>query len=738
MLSPNGSSRLSRRQLVCVISLAVVLVGCVVVSVAFLPTYWYMIADALPPSLINPTSIRGFSAVSVNSTGMPSTAPIACRLPQASAPSERSLCTDEVHANVSKSKHTTLEPVNHTLGEVSIVLSDGSHANADMPGTPADSDNSAGTEDRQVQNKVDIRAETRLTGHGVAVRDHWHQRHPQDIQDDQILDDQYLLSRDSMHELADQDGYIMVTWANNHYFEFVSNWVQHVEELGISAFVVGAMDKLILGRLLRAGIPCFAMQSGLSPDDFGWGSAQFHAMGRKKIKLVHLFTQMNLTVIISDVDTVWMRNPFEYFKRYPEADILTSSDYLAWTHGDEGLEDARKAGSAYNIGIMMFSPKSVAFAAEWVEWIERDDTIWDQNAFNDLAKSGMQFPDPESDLGQKRLFLGHNGNLVVGVLPVSIFASGHTFFVTRMHEQLGLEPYVVHATFQFSGTPGKRNRMREALLWKDGPEYVDPGHGFVAWEMDVPEALLAAGPPREPTVQCCEQQQGHFDLINHQLLQVRNGLAIASVLRLGIVIPQFIAGQDRYWAPHAGVLPGSATTLPYKAPLDHILDLERHLGHSKPEDEFGPDIPFREHSFLSNPALPAAVQNSQITVNLCPEAGGEHCCDGSAAAAEHEGALWIMPGLDDEQLRIALGPAVRKYKVLRFAEMAGVFSRHRSDADHERFVRRTTPMASLWCCVTPPPEQPGHVWYDLWWDVVPHTDQHGREWSSAWNITLGP
>ena len=53
----------------------------------------------------------------------------------------------------------------------------------------------------------------------------------------------------------------------------------------------------------------------------------------------------------------------------------------------------------------------------------------------------------------------------MGVLPVATFCSGHTFFVQRMAEGLGLEPYVVHATFQFSGTPGKRHRMREALLW---------------------------------------------------------------------------------------------------------------------------------------------------------------------------------------------------------------------------------------------------------------------------------
>ena len=53
----------------------------------------------------------------------------------------------------------------------------------------------------------------------------------------------------------------------------------------------------------------------------------------------------------------------------------------------------------------------------------------------------------------------------MGILPVSTFCSGHTFFVQRMADVMGLKPYVVHATFQFSGTPGKRHRMRESLLW---------------------------------------------------------------------------------------------------------------------------------------------------------------------------------------------------------------------------------------------------------------------------------
>lgn len=89
-----------------------------------------------------------------------------------------------------------------------------------------------------------------------------------------------ILCRQEMRKIADRDGFIMVTWANDHYFDFVTNWVGHVEALGISSFAVGAMDVKILHRLLQAGIQTFNMQSNLTDKDYGWGTKTFHAMAR--------------------------------------------------------------------------------------------------------------------------------------------------------------------------------------------------------------------------------------------------------------------------------------------------------------------------------------------------------------------------------------------------------------------------------------------------------------------------
>lgn len=54
-----------------------------------------------------------------------------------------------------------------------------------------------------------------------------------------------------------------------------------------------------------------------------------------------------------------------------------------------------------------------------------DDKIWDQNGFNELVRKKYG-PSVDEDGG---LVYAYDGNLKLGILPASIFCSGHTFFV---------------------------------------------------------------------------------------------------------------------------------------------------------------------------------------------------------------------------------------------------------------------------------------------------------------------
>lgn len=84
------------------------------------------------------------------------------------------------------------------------------------------------------------------------------------------------------------------------------------------------------------------------------------------------------------------------------------------------------AWGAYNIGIFYWRPTPVAkaLAKEWLQCLLGDDKIWDQNGFNDLARI-QRGP----AVGEDGLFRSYRGNLTMGILPVSLFCSGHTYFI---------------------------------------------------------------------------------------------------------------------------------------------------------------------------------------------------------------------------------------------------------------------------------------------------------------------
>ena len=534
-----------------------------------------------------------------------------------------------------------------------------------------------------------------------------------------------------------KDNLVMVTWANFHYLDFVENWVAHLRALGVSNFVVGAMDNKMLKALQERGIPCFAMNlNTLTLGDFGWGSPTFHKMGRQKIALISRFTDFGVDILLTDVDTAWERDPNEYVQR-PElrhADVLTSSDHLGTTleRGDDGLERWPQAGSAFNIGIMLFRATTAAkdFARTWQEAIDADPKYWDQSAFNDLARKGgtKPFVPPGEADGSKasRLFVGWEGRLTVGVLSVSLFASGHTGFVQRAFEPMGFErPYVVHATFQFAGTEGKRHRMREAMTWIDPPEYYAPEGGVVALDFAIPEALLSA----QMYDGSMEGLSNHFALVHYSLRRMRHAHAVAAALGRALVLPKVMCGADRVWFPHKGVFPGSKLTLPFVCPADHFLEVDKWdkaLRNTKARA-----VPFREHSFLDNPRRPKDAQANTARVRVCAR-------DEASGCAAPAGGVAMRAGMSDDEWRQALSKAGLNDKptlVLEGAleEAFGSFQDQADQSRHEDFLRK---VPAPWGQITRK-GGPGHVWYDFFADVTPWTDKFRRTRTCEWTPVLG-
>ncbi|KAM6592306.1 hypothetical protein CsatA_000009 [Cannabis sativa] len=510
--------------------------------------------------------------------------------------------------------------------------------------------------------------------------------------------DHFRLTKELVQQRV-KDNIIIVTFGNYAFMDFILTWAKHLSDLQVSNFLVGAMDTKLLEALYWKGVPVFDMGSHMSTVDVGWGSPTFHKMGREKVILIDSILPYGFELLMCDTDMVWLKNPLPYLARYPEADVLTSSDQVVPTVVDDSLDRWQQVGAAYNIGIFHWRPtdSSKKLAAEWKEMLLADDKIWDQNGFNDLVHKRLG-PSVDEESG---LVYAYDGNLKLGILPASIFCSGHTYFVQAMYQQLRLEPYAVHTTFQYAGTDGKRHRLREGMVFYDPPEYFDTPGGFLSFKPSIPKSLLLDG---EHTI------ESHFTLVNYQMKQIRTALAIASLLNRTLVMPPLWCRLDRLWFSHPGVLEGSMTRQPFICPLDHVFEINVML--KELPEEFGPGIDIREYSFFENPSLPKQVKDSWLDVQLCEE-GSQGC---ALNQTSRPGVLKLPKRTNEETLKTALS-LFKDVKVIQFSTMQDAFAGFTDQTREEKFRRRVKRYVGIWCCVMD--HTPGHIYYDIYWDEKP-------------------
>ncbi|CAI7752766.1 unnamed protein product [Closterium sp. NIES-53] len=388
--------------------------------------------------------------------------------------------------------------------------------------------------------------------------------------------------------------------------------------------------------------------------------------------------------------------------RYPQADVLTSSDHLVRSVDDESLEHWDQAQGAYNIGILHFRPTDPArrFARAWAEQLAADAKVWDQNGFNDLMRQKLG-PDVNPD-AKDNVFWAFDGSLKLGILPVALFCSGHTYFVQHLYRRVGGEPYAMHATFQFAGTNGKRHRFREAMAFIDPPQYYDPPGGVLSFVNNIPEELLTGGD---------HSLQTHFNLVNYQLVNLRSALAIATILNRTLVLPATWVRYDRIWFPHPGILDGTDTPQPFLAPVDHVLEVQKMLPGALKDDEFGPAVPIREYSFLDNPRTPHAVLKSKLAVQLCEE-GSPDCPSTPDGPTD---SIRIKKKTRQNELKAVLS-RYSDIKWIEFSSMLDSFGGWDDKAMERKFRWRVRQYVGIWCCVN---AQPGHIWYDFFNDEIP-------------------
>ena len=232
----------------------------------------------------------------------------------------------------------------------------------------------------------------------------------------------------------------------------------------------------------------------------------FQQIGALKAAFLLFLLNRGHRVLVSDVDTVWLDDPREWFER---DDLPTRTDVSVSTDCLSHEEERRSRGCwgpGFNTGILWLRPTeaTINLMATWRDALltTSDKFEHDQDIFNKLLRveqdgSPASFAAVDPPLGVRSTdssFAEADGDgrvgealhmrrvargIVLGALPLARFCSGHTYFVQRLPQRLGVKPLVVHTTYQFSQARGKRQRLREAGLWLlDDDAYFGKGPGF--------------------------------------------------------------------------------------------------------------------------------------------------------------------------------------------------------------------------------------------------------------------
>jgi hypothetical protein len=439
---------------------------------------------------------------------------------------------------------------------------------------------------------------------------------------------------------------VLATFVSNGFHEFMLNWYGHVVgTLRMDNVIVAALDEQTERLCASRGIPFHSdadlrytfdvMATGGQPlhDQNAKVTMQgkaFQQIGALKAAFLLYLLERGHEVLVSDVDTVWLRDPRSFFKTErvaTEADLAVSTDCLSHTHERESNGCWHMQ---FNTGVLFLRPTRTTrkFVGEWRDALLETEHAFehDQDIFNRLlrverdgSKPQFRVPPVISSTGSVPNALDGSEpaptrvaarEVTVGALPLSLFCGGQTFFVQRLHETLGVKPLVVHTTYQFSQARGKRQRLREHGLWllddaayyggianeagegdaelKSGsPESAGPGARFKFVAMDVND-----GPPKRLIASA--SVSNHLDAAAWYRLAVRNLLAVARATNRIAILPEITCACDRYWG---NVLPecsigGADVKPPYKScPQDHVFNL--------PNMERA-GVRWREHSFLEN------------------------------------------------------------------------------------------------------------------------------------------
>ncbi|KAJ7519382.1 hypothetical protein O6H91_20G036000 [Diphasiastrum complanatum] len=185
---------------------------------------------------------------------------------------------------------------------------------------------------------------------------------------------------------------VIVAISNNMVQAMLKLWFESIQRAGITNYLVVALDDDIAQFCKEHSVPVYRRDAVISKAQTGTGDN--HAISGLKFHLLREFLVLGYSVLLSDVDVLYLQNPFHHL--YRDCDVESMSDGFnnVTAYGFDDVSDDPSMGWAryahtihiwvFNSGLFYIRPTVPA-----IELLDRvtarlsKEKAWDQAVFNE-------------------------------------------------------------------------------------------------------------------------------------------------------------------------------------------------------------------------------------------------------------------------------------------------------------------------------------------------------------------
>ncbi|KAL8250631.1 hypothetical protein R6Q59_034324 [Mikania micrantha] len=252
---------------------------------------------------------------------------------------------------------------------------------------------------------------------------------------------------------------LIVALANSNVKEMLEVWFTSIKKVGIPNYLVVALDNRIADFCKENDVPYYTRDPDEDIDSVAKTGGN-HAVSGLKFRILREFLQLGYSVLLSDVDIVYLQNPFDHIYRDSDVESMSDGHDNMTAYGYNDVSDDPSMGWAryahtmriwvYNSGFFYLRPTlpAIELLDRVAERLSHPPSAWDQAVFNEQ----LFFPS----------YPGYTGlHASKRTMDRYMFMNSKTLFkqVRKDANLKKLKPVIVHVNYH----PDKFPRMKAVM-----------------------------------------------------------------------------------------------------------------------------------------------------------------------------------------------------------------------------------------------------------------------------------